>query len=131
MPCMLFDQLTNRKSLRDLIVALEVHSGRSYHLGLGISVIETKHAKANSDRDSIIFKDFTYHLIYISRTLHSYDNFKIKRKIYAFESSTKVFCLNVFWTAKFRRAKVGIKLSLNLISTHEYPISAQYRCKGL
>ncbi|WP_289766618.1 DUF4372 domain-containing protein, partial [Bacteroides acidifaciens] len=30
---MMFGQLTNRESLRDLIVATEAHSGKLYHLG--------------------------------------------------------------------------------------------------
>lgn len=31
----MFDQLSNRESLRDLIVALEAHRAKQYHLGLG------------------------------------------------------------------------------------------------
>jgi len=108
--CMLFGQLTNRESLRDLIVALDAHSGKSYHLGLGKSVTRSNFAKANEVRDSKIFEDFAYHLITIARELHSCDDFKIKGNIYAFDSSTIDLCLNVFWWAKFRRAKGGIKL---------------------
>ena len=32
---MMFGQLSNRESLRDLIVALEAHQAKCYHLGLG------------------------------------------------------------------------------------------------
>ena len=32
---MMFGQLSNRESLRDLIVALDAHQGKRYHLGLG------------------------------------------------------------------------------------------------
>ncbi|MDT0646755.1 IS4 family transposase [Zunongwangia sp. F260] len=108
--CMLFGQLTNRESLRDLIVALDAHSGKSYHLGLGKSVTRSNLAKANEVRSSKIFEDFAYHLISIARELHSSDDFKIKGNIYAFDSSTIDLCLNVFWWAKFRKAKGGIKL---------------------
>jgi len=38
MLCMVFGQLTNRNSLRDLIVALETHKAKSYHLGFGSTV---------------------------------------------------------------------------------------------
>lgn len=108
--CMLFGQLTNRESLRDLIVALDAHNGKSYHLGLGKSVTRSNFAKANEVRNSKIFEDFAYHLIAIARELHSSDDFKIKGNIYAFDSSTIDLCLNVFWWAKFRKAKGGIKL---------------------
>ncbi|GHA52282.1 IS4 family transposase [Salinimicrobium marinum] len=107
---MLFGQLTNRESLRDLIVALDAHSGKSYHLGLGKNVTRSNFAKANEVRSSKIFEDFAYHLIAIARELHSSDDFKIKGNIYAFDSSTIDLCLNVFWWAKFRKAKGGIKL---------------------
>jgi hypothetical protein len=36
--CMIFGQLTNRDSLRDLIVAINVHNTKCYHLGFGKSV---------------------------------------------------------------------------------------------
>lgn len=108
--CMLFGQLTNRESLRDLIVALDAHSGKSYHLGLGKSVTRSNFAKANEVRNSKIFEDFAYHLIATARELHPRDDFKIKGNIYAFDSSTIDLCLNVFWWAKFRKAKGGIKL---------------------
>jgi hypothetical protein len=36
--CMVFGQLTNRDSLRDLIVVLETHASKSYHIGFGKSI---------------------------------------------------------------------------------------------
>lgn len=108
--CMLFRQLTNRDSLRDLIVDLDAHSGKSYHLGLGKSVTRSNFAKANEVRNSKIFEDFAYHLISIARSLRSCDDFKVKGKIYAFDSSTIDLYLNVFWWAKFRKAKGGIEI---------------------
>ncbi len=38
MLCMIFGQLTNRESLRDLIVAIEAHKQKTYHLGFGKNV---------------------------------------------------------------------------------------------
>lgn len=35
---MMFGQLCNRDGLRDLVVALEAHQGKLYHLGMGKSV---------------------------------------------------------------------------------------------
>ena len=108
--CMIFGQLTNRDSLRDLIVAIEAHSKKTYHLGFGKNVTRSNFAKANENRNSKIFEDFAYHLIEISRKKRDNDNFDIKGKVYAFDSSTIDLCLNVFWWAKFRKAKGGIKL---------------------
>jgi len=108
--CMIFGQVTNRDSLRDLIVAINAHSGKSYHLGFGKSVTLSNLAKANLNRNSKIFEEFAYHLIAIARKGRSNDDFQIKGQVYAFDSSTIDICLSVFWWAKFRRNKGGIKL---------------------
>ncbi len=38
------------------------------------------------------------------------DDFQIKGQVYAFDSTTIDLCLNVFWWAKFRKQKGGIKI---------------------
>jgi len=107
---MIFGQLTNRDSLRDLIVAITAHNKKIYHLGLGKNVTRSNLSKANENRDSKIFEEFAYYLIDIARNKLKNENFEIKGKVYAFDSSTIDLCLNVFWWAKFRKAKGGIKL---------------------
>jgi hypothetical protein len=119
--CMLFGQLTNRDSLRDLIVALDAHSSKAYHLGFGKSISRSNLAKANETRNSKIFEEFAYHLISIARRSRANDDFEIKGKIYAFDSSTIDLCLNVFWWAKFRKAKGGIKLHTLFEITTQIP----------
>lgn len=110
MLCMIFGQLTNRDSLRDLIVAITAHNKKTYHLGLGKKVTRSNLSKANEKRNSKIFEEFAYYLIDIAQNKLKNDNFEIKGKVYAFDSSTIDLCLNVFWWAKFRKAKGGIKL---------------------
>jgi hypothetical protein len=107
---MVFGQITNRDSLRDLILAISAHSQKSYHLGFGKSVTRSNLAKANEKRNSKIFEEFAYHLIEIARKKRSNDDFEIKGKVYAFDSTTIDLCLNIFWWAKFRKTKAGIKL---------------------
>lgn len=110
MLCMIFGQLTNRNSLRDLIVAITAHDKKSYHLGLGKRVTRSNLSKANENRNHKIFEEFAYHLIDMAQNKLKNDNFEIKGKVYAFDSSTIDLCLSVFWWAKFRKAKGGIKL---------------------
>jgi len=107
---MIFGQLTNRDSLRDLIVALHAHNQKCYHLGFGKSITRSNFSKANENRDSKIFEDYAYYMIDIARKKRANNDFEIKGKVYAFDSSTIDLCLNVFWWAKFRKAKAGIKL---------------------
>ena len=44
---MMFGQLSNRESLRDLIVAMEAHAGKLYHLGIGKSVTRTAYSRSS------------------------------------------------------------------------------------
>jgi hypothetical protein len=54
---MMFGQLSNRESLRDLVVAMEAHNRKLYHLGMGRSVTRSNLAKANESRDYRIFEE--------------------------------------------------------------------------
>jgi len=119
--CMIFGQLTNRDSLRDLIVAINAHSGKSYHLGFGKSVTRSNLAKANLNRNSKIFEEYAYHLINIARRDKANDDFQIKGQVYAFDSTTIDLCLSVFWWAKFRKNKGGIKLHALFDITTQIP----------
>jgi len=110
MLCMIFGQLTNRESLRDLIVAIDAHSQKSYHLGFGKKVTRSNLAKANEKRNSKIFEEFAYLMIDIARRKRCNADFQIKGNIYAFDSTTIDLCLNVFWWAHFRKTKGGVKL---------------------
>lgn len=107
---MIFGQLSNRDSLRDLIVSLDAHSQKSYHLGFGKSVTRSNLAKANESRDYRVFEELAYYLIDIARKKLSNDDFEVKGKVYAFDSTTIDLCLSVFWWAKFRKIKGGIKI---------------------
>ena len=105
---MMFGQLTNRESLRDLIVAIDAHRSKCYHLGLGKNVTRSNLSKANENRDYRIFEEFAYYLIDIARKKRANTDFEIQGKVYAFDSTTIDLCLSVFWWAKFRKKKGGI-----------------------
>ena len=107
---MMFGQLSNRESLRDLIVAMEAHSGKLYHLGIGKSVTRSNLSKANEQRDYRIFEEFAYHMIDEARRRRIDKIFEVEGHVYAFDSTTIDLCLSVFEWARFRRHKGGIKM---------------------
>ena len=107
---MMFGQLSNRESLRDLIVALDAHHSKSYHLGLGKNISKSSLARANQDRDYRIFEEYAYYLVNEARQKRVCDIFKLGGNVYAFDSTTIDLCLSVFWWAKFRKKKGGIKV---------------------
>ena len=84
---MMFGQLSNRESLRDLIVAFEAHRAKQYHLGLGRKPIaKTTFASANQNRNYHIFEDFAFYMMEQARKKHVTDIFKLKGNVYAFDS---------------------------------------------
>ena len=107
---MMFGQLSNREGLRDLIVALEAHWRKLYHLGMGKSVTRSNLSKANELRDYRIFEDFAYHLVAEARSKSTEKIFGFDGHVYAFYSTTIDLCLEVFEWAKFRKHKGGIKI---------------------
>ena len=107
---LMFGQLSNRESLRDLIIALDAHHSKCYHLGIGRNVSRSSLARANQDRDYHIFEEYAYYLITEARQKRATEIFKLSGNIYAFDSTTIDLCLAVFWWAKFRRKKGGIKV---------------------
>lgn len=107
---LMFGQLSNRESLRDLIVALEAHHSKCYHLGMGKNVSKSSLARANQDRDYHIFEEYAYYLVSEARQKCANHIFKLGGNVYAFDSTTIDLCLSVFWWAKFRKKKGGIKV---------------------
>lgn len=93
-----------------MIVAFEAHRAKQYHLGLGRKPIaKTTFASANQNRDYRIFEDFAFYMMEQARKKRVTDIFKLKGNVYAFDSTTIPLCLSVFWWAKFRKKKGGIK----------------------
>lgn len=107
---MMFGQLANRESLRDLIVATEAHCGKLYHLGMGKSVTRSNLAKANETRDYRIFEEFAFYMIEQTRSKRKTEIFNLGGSVYAFDSTTIDLCLSVFDWAGFRKHKGGIKM---------------------
>ena len=107
---LMFGQLSNRESLRDLVIALDAHRSKCYHLGMGKNVSRSSLARANQDRDYRIFEEYAYYLANQARETRTNNIFDLSGHVYAFDSTTIDLCLSVFWWAKFRRRKGGIKV---------------------
>lgn len=112
MLCMVFGQLTARDSMRDLMLSLEAHQPKYYHLGFGSTVSRRNFGTANERRNYRIFEEFAYVLIEEARRSCYRDDFEIEvdGNVYALDSTTIDLCLSIFWWAKFRKHKGGIKL---------------------
>jgi len=109
---MSFGQLTGRESLRDTVTCLTAHQKKLYHLGINYLVTRSTLADANESRNWRIYADFAQVLLKKARLLYSSDDFglEISNAVYALDATTIDLCLNVFWWAKFRKAKAAVKL---------------------
>jgi len=112
MLCMVFGQLTARDSMRDLMLSLEAHQPKYYHLGFGSTISRRNFGTANERRNYRIFEEFAYVLIEEARRSCYHDDFEIEvdGNVYALDSTTIDLCLSIFWWAEFRKHKGGIKL---------------------
>jgi len=111
--CMSFGQLTHRESLRDIVLCLQSHEEKLYHLGLSHGVKKSTLADANEKRDWRIYAELAQSLIRKARKVYrpsSETSIELDNIVYALDASTIELCLNVFWWAKFRRYKGAIKL---------------------
>ena len=80
---LIFGQLSNRESLRNVVVTLEAH--------------HTTFASVNQNRDYRIFEDFAFFMMEQARKKQATDISKLKRHVYAFDSTTIPLCLSIFW----------------------------------
>ena len=109
---LMFGQLCNRESLRDVVLATQVHASKAFHLGFGKAATKSNLSKANNNRDYRIFEDFAYKVVAEARACRADDIFKLGGNVYAFDSTTIELCLETFKWALYRKnqGKGGIKV---------------------
>ena len=107
---LMFGQLSNRESLRDVVLATQAHAGKAFHLGFGKEATKSTLADANTKRDYRIFEEFAYRVMAEAQKCRAVEIFKLGGKVYAFDSTTIDLCLSVFEWALFRKKKGGVKI---------------------
>jgi len=105
----LYSQITQKDSLRDIVTGLSAHAARWYHLGLS-GIHKSTLSDANAKRDYRMFEGLFYHLLARCKNLTPKHKFRFKNPLYTIDASTIDLCLSVFPWAKFRTTKGAIKL---------------------
>jgi len=105
----LYSQITQKDSLRDIVTGLSVHAARWYHLGI-TGIHKSTLSDANAKRDYRIFEGLFYQLLIRCKNLTPKHKFRFKNPLYTIDASTIDLCLSVFPWAKFRTTKGAIKL---------------------
>jgi hypothetical protein len=105
----LYSQITQKDSLRDIVTGLSTHVSQWYHLGI-TGIHKSTLSDANAKRDYRMFEGLFYHLLARCKNLTPKHKFRFKNPLYTIDASTIDLCLSVFPWAKFRTTKGAIKL---------------------
>ncbi len=97
MLCMEFGQLTERDNMRNMLLSIEAHKSKFYHLGFGSKESRRNLATANDKFSCKNFEEFAYVLIEEApRTSFRSDfGINVNGNVYALDSSTIDLCLSV------------------------------------
>ena len=112
---MLFCQVAQAKSLREISGGLACCMGKLRHLGVSSAPSKSTLSYANQNRSWRLFRDLFYDTFEFCRK-HSPGGhkFRFKNKLLSLDSTTISLCLSLFPWAKFRRTKGAVKLHLLL-----------------
>ena len=112
---MLFCQIAQAKSLREISGGLASANGKLRHLGMKQSPSKSTLSYANQKRPWEMYRSLFYETLGKCQALAPVRHkFRFKNKLLSLYSSTISLCLGLFPWAKFRRTKGAVKLHLLL-----------------
>ena len=109
---MIMGQMTGRRSLRDIVANMSVHSQKFYHLGL-THISRATLARTNEKQPASLYETIFYRLLKRCWFSAPGNRFKLKN-LYLLDSSTIDLCFSIFPWATFRQTKGTIKLHTGL-----------------
>jgi hypothetical protein len=105
----LFSQIKQKDSIRDIVTGWDAFESRWYHLGMK-DIRRSTFSDAHNRRDYQIFESLFYHLLSRCRDYTPKHRFKFNNPLFSLDASVIDLCLSVFPWAKFRKTKGAIKL---------------------
>jgi hypothetical protein len=112
---MLFCQLAQAHSLREICGGLACCLGKLRHLGVRAAPSKSTLAYANEHRPWELYQTvFTQLLVKCQAAARGKKRFRFRNKLYSLDSTTIDLCLSLFNWARFVKAKGAIKLHLLL-----------------
>lgn len=113
---MLFCQLAQAKSLREICGGLACTLGKLRHLGIEEAPNKSTLSYANSHRPWELYRDLFYQTLDVCKQAFPgiKKKFRFKNKLLSLDSTTISLCLSIFPWADYRRTKGGVKLHLLL-----------------
>jgi hypothetical protein len=122
---MLFCQLAQAKSLREICGGLACTMGKLRHLGMKEPPNKSTLSYANTHRPWEMFRDLFYETVNRCKMAAPKNRkFRFKNKLLSLDSTTITLCLALFPWAEFRRTKGAVKLHLLLDHDGYFPAYA-------
>jgi hypothetical protein len=111
---MLFCQLAQAKSLREIEGGLKCCEGKLAHLGVGSAPKRSTLSYANEHRPWELYRDLFYELLGRCRKEAPGHRFRFKNKLLSLDATVITLCSSMFDWAKYRASKGAIKLHMLL-----------------
>jgi hypothetical protein len=121
---MLFCQLAQAKSLREITQGLASCEGRLRHLGLTESPARSTLSYANRVRPAALYEEVFQQVLTRCMTVTAGHKFRFKHKLLSLDSTVIELCASMFDWARFRCAKGAVKLHLLLDHDGYLPVFA-------
>ncbi len=111
---MIFCQLAQANSLREICGGLKTCGGKLNHLGVETAPSKSNLSYANQHRDPEIFKALFFMLLKHCKAFAPNHEFSFKRKLYSLDATLIELCIRAFPWATYRQTKGAIKLNMLL-----------------
>jgi len=121
---MMFCQLAQAKSVREIIDGLACCEGKLRHLGLEASPKRSTLSYANGRRPWQLFEALFYSILEVARTLAAAKRLRFKNKLFSLDATIVELCLEMFDWAKYRQTKGAVKLYVLLDHDGYLPVYA-------
>lgn len=121
---MMFCQLAQARSLREITDGLQCCLGKLKHLGLEAGPKRSTLSYANAHRPWQLYARLFYDLLERCRQISPRKKFRFKNKLLTLDSTTIELCASLFDWAKWRQTKGAIKLHLLLDNDGYLPVFA-------
>jgi hypothetical protein len=106
---LLYTQVKEKDSLRDIIISLNTHQESWYHVGIE-DVRRSTISDANARIDYRVYEGLFYALVSRCKDITPKHKFRFKNPLYSIDATVIDLCLSMFPWAKFRRTKGALKL---------------------
>jgi hypothetical protein len=121
---MMFCQLAQAKSLREIEEGLACCEGKLRHLGLEEAPARSTLSYANRVRPAALFEEIFYMVLSRCRQVAPGHAFRFKNKLLSLDSTVIELCASMYDWARFRRSKGAVKMHLLLDHDGHLPVFA-------